>query len=175
MAYCTGNPSTTDHCCWLGGQRCPHHLAETETETRAGGGWTGGTRTAAEWFLLDELDRRGINQGSVRNVALKLVGGQPNQCAQAIVAGLDWYETSGGVPDGTARAAWAALWSARYAPGADAAAVGDHWATIGRPRDWCVSFGPAEGHCCFAQGDSQTAAAEMSVEIRGLRQAIEAE
>lgn len=49
----------------------------------------------------------------------------------------------------TTRALFEAAWEARpeYQPIADA------WQAIGKPRNWCMSFGPFEGQCCFAEND----------------------
>ena len=45
------------------------------------------------------------------------------------------------------RPGFEAAWAARpeYQPIADA------WEAIGKPRDWCPKFGPAEGQCCFGE------------------------
>lgn len=42
-------------------------------------------------------------------------------------------------------------WSEEYEVGGSATAVGDAWEAAGKPRNWCVTFGPDEGHCCFRE------------------------
>lgn len=42
-------------------------------------------------------------------------------------------------------------WSEEFNTGGSAVSIGDAWANLGKPRNWCVVYGPPEGHCCFRE------------------------
>lgn len=146
--FCTGNPDTGDHCCYIANEVCQFLLDSPEA------------LQAKADELISRYDVRGNRRGQVR----KLIEGVRFACGVAVevnaeyAANNDWQ-----IPD---RATLLPLWSAEYAPGGMAESVGDFWG------DKCVTFGPGEGQCCFSEGDTQTDLG-MPVEIRSQRQAIE--
>lgn len=146
---CHGNP-TGDHCCYVNGTVCSNLLVGAAITTAIDAG----------------IASRKI-KGQARTLARTLNDGVTHVCGAAIKVQLDHIAATGALP---ARAVFEAAWSAHpdYAP---VAAV---WASLGKPANWCATFGPAEQQCCFAEpvavNDSKMNA--LPVEVRGIRAAI---
>jgi hypothetical protein len=133
-------------CCFINGSVCPHRWFIDRTgpepvivnHQRV----VLGTLTA----YINTL----FNSGPRRTRAQQMLQGTNYGCG-VILTEL----AQNGVPTG---GNWATeldtRWSALYAEGAVADDVGDAWAAIGKPRNWCVSYGPGEDQCCF--GETQT-------------------
>lgn len=135
--------------------------------------WVAGAVCVNRWYIDDSgrvLDAAGVDLGSVDDVARSFVGNSPQkrqQVAEAVqgvryvcraaVLGLD--DDPNGLTD---RAAFDAAWLARVEQTPE---VGDHWQSIGKGRDWCVTFGPGEGQCCYGEDQVTNDAARSGLSI----------
>jgi len=101
----------------------------------------------------------GVNNPNIRARIIAYLGWQAGVsimlCTVAgRAAALYWDEfmsTAGQTITLTNRAQLEVRWGGEYQPGGSAAAIGDAWEAIGRPRNWCISFGSPEGECCHAE------------------------
>lgn len=136
-------------CCFVGGSVCQNRwFIDYSTSTPPGN-----REDIANATVLDH-NRQVL--GTVDDVARSFVGNNPNRRQRvfdqlqgalyvckvaALVVEGNW---DGGPPD---RATFDAAWAAHpdYQPVADA------WEAIGKPRNWCVLYGPSEGQCCHAE------------------------
>lgn len=146
-------------CCYVNGLVCPNR-----------------------WFIDwaspegEVLDSSRTSLGTVDDVARSFVGNNPNRRASVAdaVQGVSFVCSAAvfAVADDPSllndRAAFEAAWELRpeYQP------IADVWETIGRPRSWCMSYGPGEGQCCFgedpATNDAKRAVlSTTAVTIRG--------
>lgn len=138
-------------CCYLpGGTVCPQRWRIDYT----------GLDPTTQTRQAHIFDSSGTDLGTVDAFVKQVHSGKPRQDrvvdviqgAVFVCGALANAVIANGIPTG---ANWAsefdAAWSAVYEPGGAAAVVGDAWAAVGKPRNWCVSFGPAEGHCCFGE------------------------
>ncbi len=148
-------------CCKINGQVCPlRWFIDYSTSSPPG---DTGTATI--------VDSTGASLGTVNTYIATIINGKPRQDrARAMIqgavyvcGGLTQSLANDGIPSGANwEAELNAQWSAIYDPGGSGEAVGDHWVSIGRPRNWCVVYGPGEGQCCFAE-DAATNAARAAV------------
>lgn len=160
MPYCTGQGDQGDDpfnggCCLVRNEICPHRWFIDYT----------GLDPATQTREATILDASGASLGTVDAYVSSVHRGKPRQdrVVDAIqgsvyVCGvLANTVVANGIPTGANwEAEFDAAWSAEYEPGASAADVGDAWAEIGKPRNWCVSFGPPDiPVCCFAQSDTE--------------------
>lgn len=116
-----------------------------------------------------DSDRNAL--GTVDDFIASFINGNPKrqrarnmiQGAVYVCGGLATELAENGIPTG---ANWAselnARWSAIYDPGGAGEAVGDVWVSRNKPRNWCVTYGPSEGHCCFSE-DATTNATRATV------------
>jgi hypothetical protein len=147
-----GNNAETafnDGCCFIDGEICPNRwFIDYSTSTPAGDTGTATIRNS-----------EGVSLGTVTAYVTSLMPGGGNTKAQrvarvvaqltnilyvcapaAYVIGMDPSLITNRVQFETA-------WSGRaeYTP------IADYWQSIGKPRNWCMSFGPTEGQCCHAE------------------------
>lgn len=130
-----------------------------------------GAATTRDAHIFDANDN---DLGTVDSFVKQVHNGKPRQDrvvdviqgAVYVCGALANSVIADGIPTG---ANWEvdfeAAWSAQYEPGAAAEVVGDAWEAIGKPRNWCVTYGPGEGQCCFGedQATNDTKAANLSV------------
>lgn len=145
---CHGKGDGAIGCCWLGTVVCPHRWRIDDQ---------GGTLSTRDSLIYDADDNLlGTVDAYVKSVhnskprqdrVVDVIQGRRFVCgvlANGVVAN--------GIPTGANwEADFEAAWSAAYAPGAVAADTGDYWASIGQPRNWCVSYGPDDNTCCFGE------------------------
>lgn len=134
-------------CCFVAGAVCPNRWYIAPGPVTADRQVFDSTRT-----LL----------GTVDQVARSFVGGNPNRrarIAEALQGTLYVCKAAVLAIDAQPsilnnRPAFDAAWFARpeYTPIADA------WESIGRPRDWCMIYGPTEAQCCFSETPAVNAA-----------------
>lgn len=169
MAVCHGQGSPNADpflggCCWVNGAVCPQRwYIDYSTSTPAGDIGTATIYNSAR-----------VSLGTVDAYVASLFNGKPRQDrARQMLQGsvyacgaLTSDLANNGVPSG---ANWEtelnARWSATFNPGGPAQAVGDAWVAIGRPRNWCVSYGPALGQCCFGESDPVNAAGVAKLHV----------
>ena len=131
-----------DGCCFIpGGTICPNRLKFVNGRVLQGPNLTD-LGTTTQW--INSL----TNNGAARNNAAKQVQGLVYACdaaIKAIVAQLSILSS---------RATFDAAWEARpeYQP------IADLWETIGKPRNWCMTYGPPEAQCCFSESAAINAA-----------------
>ena len=136
--------SFADGCCIWDNHVCPNRWYLTwntpDGEIFDASGQSLGTVTA---YIQSQMPGGGQTKTQRVNRVLDQVRNIRYVCAPAAyVIGMDPSLI-------TNRAQFEAAWSARaeYTP------VGDYWVSVGKPRNWCMSFGPTEGQCCY--GESQ--------------------
>lgn len=146
---CHGNPDG-DHCCWVNGIQCPNLLAGQQVADAV----------QAQVTLYNF-------KGPANNLAARIGDGITFACHVAIKVIAAEIDANKAMPS---RAGFEANWAAHpdYQPIADA------WEALGKPRNWCPTYGPAENQCCFAedQATNDTKAAGIPVTVRNLRNAI---
>jgi hypothetical protein len=110
---------------------------------------------------LDDLIKTvyGVNNPNTRQEIANFLGWQTGiqlfVCTAFGQAAVDhWDEFM--APQGqeivmTDRAQADVRWGEEFEVGGSAVAVGDAWAASNKPRNWCVVFGPPEGHCCWRE------------------------
>ena len=136
-------------CCWIAGTICPvRWFIDYSTSTPGG---DVGTATI--------LDSTGVSLGTVFDYVDNLMpGGGPNKAARVQrvldqVQGVSYVCSAAAVAIGNDpslindRPAFETAWEAT----AEYQAVADQWEAQGKPRNWCQTFGPGEGHCCFGE------------------------
>lgn len=159
---CHGKGVGAIGCCWLGTVVCPHRWRIDNQ---------GGTLSTRDSLIYDADD---VLLGTVDAYVKSVHNGKPRQDrvvdviqGRRFVCGvLANAVVANGIPTGANwEADFEAAWSAEYQPGASAADVGDYWASIGKPRNWCVSYGQTEPQCCFGedQATNDTGVAALSV------------
>jgi len=152
-------------CCWVDGEVCPNRWfidwpgaygpAETIYDN---------TRTAlgtVTGYVTDLMPGGGPNKAArVARVVAQVQGATYACAAAAHIIGMDPSLIND-------RAAFDTAWAARveYQP------IADHWQTLGKPRNWCMVYGPAEGQCCHSEdqatNDARTAALDpVAVTVR---------
>lgn len=146
---CHGNPDG-DHCCYVNGQRCPNLLQGQEVADAV--------QAQVAFYNF---------KGPAKNLSSRIGDGINFACHVAIKVIAEHASNTRDLPD---RATFEAAWSAHP----DYQAIADTWESIGKPRSWCASYGPAENQCCFAedQATNDTKAAGIPVQVRNLRNAI---
>lgn len=134
-------------CCHFNGQVCPHRWFIDYT----------GAATTRDARIIDAS---GTDLGTVDGYVQSVHNGKPRQDRVVDVIEGSLYVCSvlantviaDGIPTGANwEADFDAAWSAEYEPGGVAADVGDYWEAFGRPRNWCVLYGPSDGGCCFRE------------------------
>jgi hypothetical protein len=146
---CHGNPSV-GHCCWVNGQRCSNLLEGPEI-------------LAAVEALITQYNF----QGPANNAAKLMDDGITFACHVALKVLAAYLNSTGQLAP---RATFETNWAAHP----DYQSVANVWESIGKPRDWCPKYGPAEGQCCFSEDTTTNAtkANGIPVSIRNLRNAI---
>ena len=134
-------------CCFIDGNVCPSRWYVDYT----------GAATTRDAHLIDST---GADLGTVDAYVKAVHNGKPRQDrvvdvieGRTFVCGaLADTVAADGIPTGANwEADFEAAWSAAYEAGGVAEVTGDAWAASGKPRNWCVSFGPGEGQCCFRE------------------------
>lgn len=141
----------------------------------------GGDVCELRWFIDwttpegEVFDSTNTSMGTVDDVARAFVGNNPQRrarVAEAVQGTVYICQAAILVVDGDPsllndRAAFDAAWAAR----AEYQSIADGWEAIGRPRNWCMIYGPPEGHCCFRedQTTNDTYRAGLSVTAVSLR------
>lgn len=122
-----------------------------------------------DWTTVDGevFDSDQSSLGTVDDVARSYVGNNPNRRAQVAeaVQGTRYICSAAVLAIDadpsilTDRAAFEAAWEAT----AEYQAVADLWEARNKPRNWCMTFGPTEGQCCFRedQATNDTARANL--------------
>jgi hypothetical protein len=145
---CHGNPD--QHCCWVNGVRCSNLLEGPQI-------------LAAVEALITQYNF----QGPLNNAARLMPEGITFACHVALKVMAAHLDVTGQmIPRSTFETNWAAH--------PDYDHVADAWEAIGKPRDWCPKYGPAEGQCCFSEPEpvNATKANGIPVSIKNLRSAI---
>lgn len=114
--------------------------------------------------LVDTLDEAirttfGVNNPNTRDDIVEFLGWQTGVemfiCTAAGRSAVDhWVEfmsVQGQTLTMTDRAQFDVRWGEEFDVGGSAEAIGDIWAAAGQPRNWCVTYGPTEGHCCHRE------------------------
>lgn len=134
-------------CCFIAGQICPQRWYIDYT----------GAATTRDAHIIDAS---GTDLGTVDAFVKQIHNGKPRQDrvveviegALYVCGALANAVIADGIPTGANwEADFDAAWSAEYDVGGSAEAVGDAWEALGKPRNWCVSYGPGEGQCCFGE------------------------
>lgn len=128
-----------DGCCYVNGQVCPNR-------------WRIDRSIDPDGVVFDAA---GVSLGTVDAVARSFVGNNPQRratvaeavqgtryiCSAAVLA----IDADPSILND--RTMFEAAWEARP----EYQVVADAWEANGQPRNWCMSFGPAEGQCCYAE------------------------
>jgi hypothetical protein len=153
-AICHGNGNLeSEGCCWVDGAICPNRWKLVDGHVFDAAGNDLGT--------VQEIIATVTNNKRAQERGVELTQGVTFLCGVAMKVLLADTRLIGN-PTGF-RAAWLA--HADYQPIADA------WERIGRPREYCPTFGPAEGQCCFAEPlavneAKQATLSEVAVQVR---------
>ena len=164
MSVCHGNGNQDGGCCYISGNVCPHRLRlDYDPAVLDGLNDSDKTNVMRNVVIYDAND---ASLGTIETFVNGIHNGKPRRdrvigafAGRRYICGvLANTVIAEGIPTG---ANWEAdfevAWSAQYEPGGSAQDVGDAWAAMGKPRNWCVSFGPGEGQCCFRQDDAANA------------------
>ena len=136
-------------CCWIAGVICPlRWYIDYSTSSPAGD-----VNTATI------LDSTGASLGTVFDYVDGLMPGGGPQKVDRVQRVTDQVQGTVYVCSAAAyaigidpslindRAQFETAWEAT----AEYQTVADQWEAQGKPRNWCMTFGPTEGHCCFRE------------------------
>lgn len=157
MAFChgSGDPRAdpfTGGCCYVNGGICP-------------------LRWYLDWTSPEGevFDAARVSLGTVDDVIRSLAGNNPNRRARIFeqVQGITFLCTAAlaAIDDDpsilTDRAAFDAAWEATV----EYQTIADLWEAGGKPRNWCMTYGPSEGQCCHAETAQEQADREASMSV----------
>ncbi len=156
MAFCHGKGYLeTDGCCWVNGVICANRWKIVDGRIKEGPNLT-------DLGTVAEFAATVTNNPNNRQKIVDQASGLTYACRAAINALIAQPALLND------RAGFEAAWAARpeYQPIADA------WQAIGKPRNWCPTYGPAEGACCYSEDEATNAAkrATLSASAVQIRQ-----
>lgn len=135
MKFCHGKGNLeTDGCCWVNGVICHNRWKIVDGRIKEGPNLTD-LGTPAEFAATI------TNNNAARQRIVDQATGIVFACRAAINALIAQPALLNN------RTGFEAAWAARpeYQPVADA------WEALGKPRNWCPQYGPAEGQCCYSE------------------------
>lgn len=136
-------------CCWVNGAICPvRWFIDYSTSTPAGDvgtatirNSTGASLGTVSAYVSSLMPGGGPTKTQRVQRVLDQIRGVVYVCsAAAYVIGMDPSLLND-------RAAFEAAWSAT----AEYQTIAPQWVAIGKPANWCMTFGPTEGQCCFRE------------------------
>jgi hypothetical protein len=153
-AICHGNGWLgQDGCCYVDGAVCPNRWKIVDGHVFDAQGNDLGT--------VEQLIATVTNNRNAQRTGAQLAQGITFLCGVAMKVLLNDTKLISN-PTGF-RAAWLA--HPDYQPIAAA------WERIGQPRNWCMTFGPGEGQCCYSEPLTENEAkqqllSEVAVQVR---------
>jgi hypothetical protein len=153
-AICHGNGDLVrGGCCYVDGAVCPNRWMIVDGHVFDAAGNDLGT--------VQEIIASVTNNRKAQQTGAELAQGITFLCGVAMKVLLADTRLIGN-PTGF-RQAW--LNHAEYQP------IADVWERIGKPRDWCMTYGPGEGQCCYAEPLAENEAkqallSEVAVTVR---------
>lgn len=145
-------------CCWFGGQVCLLRWFIDYTTSSPPGDVGSATIVDHTGTSLGTVDAYLASPTLGLNKPRQDRARQMIQGAVYVCSALTTSIAQDGIPTGANwEAELNASWSAMYEPGAMGETVGDAWANLGRPRNWCVVYGPGDAACCFAEDEATNA------------------